>query len=149
MAKRQYSVNKNYKSISIRFNIKSKEEKNLFNFLNSMTSEERTSFILSMYKQRGSIEGNNANKQMSIYEQKLFDLVEKAISLGPAFVANQDHVDQETNNQKKEAFKSNSFSKQNLNGSSVNYENIFFEKKKKNINYDNILDGFTEGGLKE
>jgi len=53
---------------------------------------------------------------MSIYEQKLFDLVEKAISPDPSLVMNPGHINQEINNQNKEVLKNNSFPKQNLNG---------------------------------
>ena len=81
MAKRQYKTNKDYKSIAIRFNIKDKDEKKLFLFLNSMGSEDRTTFIQELYNKKGNIEENkiSGKNEMSIYECRLFDIVEKMV----------------------------------------------------------------------
>jgi hypothetical protein len=145
MAKRQYKVNKDYKSIAVRFNIKDKDEKDLFVFLNSMSSEDRTTFILGMYQQRAKMnDSQNQGKEMSIYERRLFRSLDKAIDglmqsspkmSIPGFKTPVPVPEQRTGN--------------GLKSKSVNYDNIDFgTEKEENKDYEKLLDDMTEEGMR-
>lgn len=150
MGKRQYKTNKDYKSIAIRFNFKEKEEKKLFVILNSMSSEDRTTFILELYNKNGASMEQNIEKpiEMSIYEKKLFRIVERAIVRGPAPVLGNVQTFSDPIRKKIEVRENKPG---NIQSQTVNYDNIDLNSKESEVGVDleALVDGFTEDGLKE
>lgn len=144
---RKYTTNKDYKSITIRFNLKDKEEKKLFVFLNSMGSEDRTTFILELYNQK-HVENTMQNNEMSVYEKRLFDIVEKSVvqknDIGykiTGLINNKEFFNKELGKTFEE--------KNKLESKKVDYNNIEFkEQKKEKIDYESILDYFTDSGMR-
>lgn len=145
MSKRSYKVDKSYQSISIRFNIKDKEEKKLLVFLNSMSSEDRTTFILELYQKKGNIQNQSErSNEMSVYEKRLFEIVEKAVSVqsGGSQSKNLINTDIQTETIKK----SNAGLKSNV----VDYSNLNLgSKKKEEVSLEEKLDSFAENGMRD
>lgn len=145
--KRKYSTNKDYKSIAIRFNLKDKEEKKLFVFLNSMNSEDRTTFIYELYNKKGSVVRDLKNLEMTIYEKKLFDLVEKVI-VGSDMEKAGIKLNN-ISNLKKNPIKSNEIAS-GIKSNIVDYDKISInDSKNENEDIKNLVDSFIDDGIKE
>ena len=151
--KRKYNLNKDYKSITVRFNFTEKKEKALFVFLNSMSPEDRTTFILEMYEKRAE-KNNNLRDQsgkMTVYEEKLFEIVGKAIENPVSHTVLKTPAMGMTESNLPSILipDSTKREKTKLQSNKVNYDNIDLKKEKKEkIDLESIIDDFTESGMR-
>lgn len=140
-----------FKTISVKLDMNNKEQRMFFNILYSLNMNDRSDFVFELYKRKQPQLENINQNEMSIYEKKMFDLIEIAIKTKQSVVTQQQPV------MVSPSTIPTSFPKpiKNSSGiktvtSAVNYDNIDIggNEEPEEVDYDKLLDNQIEEGLK-